>query len=219
MRAKLSFRALARLIIALPVAPAVMATAAAAQTLLPPPAGEAAFAAAMRNIQPPKGTGGCILLTMPQPVRVAALGGVIARQKVSEDFKAAAQKAAPACTTRPYARSDSPLVGAVTSALGRAGSALALTRYGVGQDSLDQAWANAPAKDKAPFYTVADEFLGPGMTVTTRGVPTAPLATRAGLAEKFHAQAELLLREYYLNTAIAERAEAILAPQSKGPAK
>lgn len=191
---------------------AVMSSAAEAQQRAAP----AARDAAMRQMKKPAGMGGCLFLAVPNEVRREALLAALASQKTPASFQTAVSEAAPRCTTRGYSRTDLPLIGAVTSTVQRSAAALAIAQeFGVGQESLDQAWASAPPEEKAGFYAAAEQYLDPKAAVSPQDLNVAPLAKRSGFPAESVKSAANRLGSYFLHTALNERAEAVLTAESQ----
>ncbi|WP_293400326.1 hypothetical protein [Phenylobacterium sp.] len=165
----------------------------------------------MRELKSPQGIGGCILLAVPVSVRREALISALARQPTPTSFKAAASVVTPQCAGRSYSAADLPLVGSVVAALHKSAAAVALAQeFGVGQESLDQAWTAATRDEKAAYYDAAEEFLRPGGAMTPRVLDVAPLARKTGLMMATDEAAEPSLRTYFIYTALSERSEAVL---------
>lgn len=170
--------------------------------------------AAMRELQAPRGVGGCIFLAVPTAVRREALVSALARQPIPTEFQSEVAKATPRCSSRPYSSDNLALVGSVVAALRRSAAALALAmQFGVGQARLDQAWADASDAEKSAYYAVAEEFLTPGASVTHRTLDIAPLAIRSGLSPAIYEAAEPELSAYFRYTALSERSEAELGSE------
>lgn len=174
------------------------------------PAAPAARDAAMRQLEEPKGLGGCIYIALPVNIRRDTLIRAVAGEGVvSPELKSAVSKVSPKCSGRPYSDGDHALVGSVVAAFQRAAAALGLTQFGVGQPALEASWRGAAPEEKAAFYAMADQFFAPGATVTPRSLDVAPLARRAGIEAVTDPQAVRFLRMYFGSTALIERAEAL----------
>jgi hypothetical protein len=172
--------------------------------------------AAMKQMKPPQGVGGCIFLAIAVDVRREALVSALSGQSPKAAFQAAVAEVAPKCASRPYSRSDAPVVGATVSALNRSASALALAgEFGVGQETLDRAWLTASAEEKAGYYAFADQFLARDTPFSGSLPDVGPLATRAGLTPAQYVGRERWLGVYFLYTALSEKAEAALAKPAR----
>jgi len=168
--------------------------------------------AALKQMKEPQGVGGCILLAIAVDVRREALIGALSGQSPKPAFQTAVAEVAPKCASRPYSRSDAPVIGATVGALNKSASALALAgELGVGQETLDRAWSTAPAEEKAGFYTFADQFLGPDTAFSRTPPDVGPLAARAGLTPTQYVGRERWLGIYFMYTALGEKSEAALA--------
>lgn len=175
--------------------------------------------AAMGELAKPEGVGGCVALGVSAKVRREALVRLMAGQAGSSPaLQAAVADVAPTCTGRAYSRSDLALGGAVVGALRRGAAALALAQqYGVGQRRLDAAWRAATPPQKAAFYATAEDYLNPGAEISPRLIDVSSFADRVQIATAQDKSGELLLRMYLINTALSERAEALLAKQGARP--
>lgn len=167
--------------------------------------------AAMRQLRWPTGVGGCLLQALPEDIRRDALSRALTGQSnTAEPLRVAVAKVSEGCTGRPYSGSDLPLVGIFISTFQKAAASLLLAQqFGVGQTTLDAAWRDAGADEKAGFYAAADEFLSVTSSVTKRTLDAAPLAKRAGMTTD--RTADPLFVRYYLATAMIERAEPAFA--------
>lgn len=198
------------------LAAVLLAAPAAAQ---PAPPSDAARNAAMAELERPAGIGGCVFLALKPDVRRQAMIAQMSGQSPFTDaFKAAVGEASPRCTGRPYAPQDAGLVGAVTATLQKATAALAFAQQnGIGQTRLNAAWRAASAAEKAAFYALAEEFLDPTAQLTRREIDVAPFARHLGLPAEPDPRTQVLLRMYFISSALGERAEALLASQGAGP--
>jgi hypothetical protein len=175
----------------------------------------AARDAAMRQLKRPGGVGGCMFQALPTDVRREALLSALAGEGNPQTLRAAAPAAAQKCTGQSDPSSELALVGSLVGAVRKAAAALALaTQYGVGQDSLDAAWAAATPAQKAAFYEVADEFLAPHREISVRALDVAGLAAKLGLEPGVYPGAEPALRTYFLAAALSERSEAMLTKRA-----
>jgi hypothetical protein len=175
----------------------------------------AARDAAMAELKPPSGVGGCVYRAVPATVRRATLERVVMGQSIrSPALESAVAQVAPRCTGRSYLASDVALIGAVSSAFQRAAAALYLaTQVGVGQKRLDAAWENASPLQKEPFTAAARQYLDPDAKIAAASLNIGPLAAAAGIAPVPDKQVEMFLRIYFLSTALSEAAEAALHAQ------
>jgi hypothetical protein len=175
----------------------------------------AARDAAMGQLKRPGGVGGCMFRALPADVRREALLSALAGEGNPQALRAATPDVARKCTGQPSPSSELALVGSLVGAVRKAAAALALaTQYGVGQDSLDAAWAAASPAQKAAFYEVADEFLAPDREISVRALDVAGLAAKMGLEPGAHPGAEAALRIYFLAAALSERSEAMLTKRA-----
>jgi hypothetical protein len=180
-----------------------------------PKAPESARNAAMADLARPSGIGGCVFLASDAETRRTVIVAMMSRPSDGPPpaLKAAAETHAQRCTGRPYSGNDTAYVGAVIAAFRKAAVALAFAQqYGLSQKRLDAAWADAPAAEKAAFLAVGDDFVDPKRSIVDRELDTGPFARRLNLPESGDPQVALLLRIYYLNTGLSERAEARFRP-------
>lgn len=175
----------------------------------------AAREAALRQLKPPKGVGGCIFSAVPADVRREAIVNLLAgKPGTPAALQSAASEAAERCVGWTSQPSDFALASSVTSAFRRSAAAFYLAhQFGIGQEALETAWRAAPVEEKAPFYRVADDFFAPGLTVSDQALDAGGFARKAGLDIAATSVTEGFLRMYFINTAVSERAEALLAAE------
>jgi hypothetical protein len=173
--------------------------------------------AAFRQLKRPGGVGGCVFAAVPAEMRREAIVSLMAGKGATfPAFRAAVARAAPGCAQRPDAGSDPALVAAATSAFRLSAAALFLAEQaGLGQAALDDAWRAAPAAEKAPFYSLAEQVLDPGGRVSGPAPDAAILGRRAGVDGPGDERTQAFLRMYFASLALSERAEAQLAAPSR----
>jgi hypothetical protein len=202
--------------------PAPPGTLGPAPMPLPPqfkPPTTAEIQAAVRELAPPRGIGGCVLMQIDPAVRSTVLMTFgLGQPGVPPALGPAVAKVSQGCSGRPYSPSDRVLNLAVIGAFKRAAVGIYFaSQLGIGEHRLDDVWKSAPANEKAPFQNSAKALLDPKAVLNAPTLAeTGPLARRLKITSS---EPGLVapVQQYYLATAFIEVAEAQLAAEGAQP--